>query len=120
LTLAIVVVGDTGYDDDDTDDDDVVREPPLEKFVAGSTDDLGRLFDLEKRLFKTLDEFMIKNGKTKLKDEVERIQTFLLKYQIDGSLLQSQVLYLSGTYKKYRRPVYFFRLTACCTILNTI
>ena len=88
---AVVVVGVTSYDDEGNDDDDVGGDPPLEKFVAGSTDDLGRLFDLEKKLFKALDEFMMKNANTKLKGEVERIQTFLLKHQIDGSLLQSQV-----------------------------
>ena len=88
---AVVVIGDTSYDDEGNDDDDTGRDPPLEKFVAGSTDDLGRLFDLEKKLFKALDEFTMKNANTKLKYEVERIQTFLLKHQIDGSLLQSQV-----------------------------
>ena len=89
---AVVVVGDTSYDDEGDDDDgDAGRDPPLEKFVAGSTDDLGRLFDLEKKLFKALDEFTMKNANTKLKYEVERIQTFLLKHQIEGSLLQSQV-----------------------------
>ena len=93
IVVAAVVGGDTSYDDEDVinDDDDVARDPPLEKFVTGSTDDLGRLFDLEKKLFVVLDQFMIKNANTKLKDEVERIQTFLLKYQIDGSLLRSQV-----------------------------
>ena len=82
---------DISFDDEIFDDEDVVDEPVLEKYVAGSTDDLGRLFDLEKRLLATLDAFMIRNAKTSLNPEVEKIQQFLVKYNIDGALLRSQV-----------------------------
>ena len=91
FSLAVAVKSDMAYDEEIFDDENEPGELPLEKYVAGSTDDLGRLFDLEKGLFGALDEFMIKNANTKLKNEVERIQEFFVKYKIDGALLRSQV-----------------------------
>jgi hypothetical protein len=78
------VTADIAYEDE-TEEDSV---HVLEKYVAGSTDDLGRLFDLEKEVMASLDEFMLKNPKS---DDTEKIQKFYVANNMDTALLRSQV-----------------------------
>jgi hypothetical protein len=89
LSFSTVVNSDIAFEDELNDEE--ISEFVLEKYVAGSTDDLGRLFDLEKQLFSILDEFMIKNAKSDLNEEVFKLQEFFMKNNIDGALLRSQV-----------------------------
>jgi hypothetical protein len=89
LALSSVVISDIAFEDEFNDEE--ISEFVMEKYVAGSTDDLGRLFDLEKQLFSILDEFMIKNAKSDLNEEVFKLQEFFMKNNIDGALLRSQV-----------------------------
>jgi hypothetical protein len=88
LAVVSIANGDVAFDDDNLDGE---AELALEKYVAGATDDLGRVFDLEKQLLDILDKFMVSNAKTKLRPEVDKIQDFLIRNHIDGSLLRSQV-----------------------------
>ena len=82
--LISIVIADIAYEDES--EEDAVNV--LEKYVAGSTDDLGRLFDLEKEVMASLDEFMLKNPKS---EDTEKIQNFYLANNIDTALLRSQV-----------------------------
>ncbi len=82
-TLISIVNADIEYEDEDENSVSV-----LEKYVAGSTDDLGRLFELEKDVMASLDEFMLKNAKS---EDTEKVQNFFQAHSIDTALLRSQV-----------------------------
>ena len=85
LLFVQTVLSQVAFDDDNLDvEDDVI----VEKFAAGSTDDLGRLFDLEKQLLASLDRGLVKAKK----DDIEKVKEFYVAYKIEKDLLLRQVV----------------------------
>ena len=81
LLFVQTVLSQVAFDDDNLDvDDDVI----FEKFAAGSTDDLGRLFDLEKQLLASLDWGLVKAKKDDIeKKGLECLALFLRLFRFD-------------------------------------
>ena len=86
LLLLHIVLARIDFDDEDIidDEDDGVI---FEKFAAGATDDLGRLFGLEKQLLVSLDRCLVKAKK----EDIEKVQEFYAANKIDKDLLLRQV-----------------------------
>ena len=86
LLLLHTVLAQIDFDDEDIidDEDDGVI---FEKFAAGATDDLGRLFGLEKQLLVSLDRCLVKAKK----EDIEKVQEFYAANKIDKDLLLRQV-----------------------------
>ena len=86
LLLLHTVLAQIDFDDEDIidDEDDGVI---FEKFAAGATDDLGRLFGLEKQLLVSLDRCLVKAKK----EDIEKVQEFYAANEIDKDLLLRQV-----------------------------
>ena len=86
LLLLHTVLAQIDFDDEDIidDEDDGVI---FEKFAAGATDDLGRLFGLEKQLLVSLDRCLVRAKK----EDIEKVQEFYAANKIDKDLLLRQV-----------------------------
>lgn len=91
VLISLVIFDQTrGFDDYDVNHDE---EDYLEKYVVGSTDDLGRLFELETKLIEKLLKF-IKDEKNKVsKEDVEKIQVKTLHSRFVYVLYSNHVHY---------------------------
>ena len=87
LLLLHTVLAQIDFDDEDIIDDEDDEGVIFEKFAAGATDDLGRLFGLEKQLLVSLDRCLVKAKK----EDIEKVQEFYAANKIDKDLLLRQV-----------------------------